>query len=142
MNEHLSERFGRSKRGVKGSRGPTQAEVWLLPPKLNTRIREYYEAQPVEGGSWLQRPEFPTSEEILDKDSSSSSSSMIEICPNKPKGAFEDVQDYLSTQYELLREDAIKGLRDAVDRFSFTPAASEDAFQEQMGIYDKVFAFI
>lgn len=142
MNEHLPERFGRSRRGGKDDRRPQQAEVLLLPPKLNPRIREYFEGKPVAGGAWLRRPEFPTSGEILDRDGSSSSSSsssdIVEISPNKPVGAFEDIEDYLSTQYELLREDAVKGLRDAVARVRITSQAAEDAFSGQVGIYEKV----
>ncbi|KAF2163371.1 hypothetical protein M409DRAFT_68628 [Zasmidium cellare ATCC 36951] len=149
MNEHLSERISRSRRGGKADcQQPTgQVEVLLLPPKLNPRIREYFEGPPVAGGAWLRRPEFPTSEEILDYDGSSSSSSsdntdsassVVEISANKPIGAFEDIEDYLSTQYELLREDAIKGLRDAVARVRITPQAAEDAFSGQVGIYEKI----
>lgn len=144
MNEHLSERFGRSRRSGKGDRRQEQGDqalVLIQPQKLNTRIREYVESKPAQGGSWLRRPEYPTSEEILDRDggsSSSSSSDIVVLSPNKPEGPFENVEDYLSTQYELLREDAVKGLRDAVAKLSFTPEAMEDAFSGAIGIYDKV----
>lgn len=142
MHEHLRERFGRSRRGAKDDRRTGLAEVLLLPPKLNSRIREYFEGRPVAGEAWLRRPEFPTSEEILDRDGSSTSSSpssdIVELSPNKPIGAFEDIEDYLSTQYELLREDAVKGLRDSVARVRITSQAAEDAFSGQVGIYEKV----
>ncbi|XP_070575224.1 NFX1-type zinc finger-containing protein 1-like isoform X1 [Ptychodera flava] len=36
------------------------------------------------------------------------------IRPNKPKGSFEDVNDYLDIQFRLLREDFIAPLRDGV----------------------------
>ena len=47
------------------------------------------------------------------------------------------LDEYLGTHYELLREDSIKGLRDAVLSIKFTPEAKEDAFNGAIGIYDK-----
>ena len=138
MNEHLAERFGRSKKG--GTRHEVQrVEVWIQPAKLNPRIREYYEGEVADGGSWLSRPEIPTTEELLDTDTNSSASSdIVEIAPNKPKGPFEDKEDYLSTQYELLREDATRPLREAVSLVRSKPRAIEEDFDGQIGIYDKV----
>ena len=46
-------------------------------------------------------------------------------------------EEYLSTHYELLREDAVRRLRDAVTQVKLTPAASEDAFNGAIGIYEK-----
>jgi hypothetical protein len=41
MNEDLIERFKRTKNAYRGNK--TQAEILLLPQKLNNRIRQYYE---------------------------------------------------------------------------------------------------
>lgn len=137
MNEDLLERFGRAKKGV---RSQTQkVEVWLQPAKLNTRIREYCEQEAADGGSWLSRPEIPTTAELMDTDTSSSASSdIVEIATNKPVGAFGGKEEYLSTQYELLREDATRPLREAVARVREKPNSGEDAFEGQVGIYSKV----
>ena len=89
MNENLSGRFGRSKRQGKQPTG--HAEVWILPPRLNMRIREYFEprASSSEQGAWVKRPEIPNSTEMLDTDSDGSTTSdVVEIAPNKPDGAW------------------------------------------------------
>ena len=90
MNEDLVERLRRS-RPPRPAR--EQAEVWIMPQKLNLKVREYFDPakKPVQGGPWLDRPEIPTSGEVLDIESESSSSSgPVEIVPNRPKGAWED----------------------------------------------------
>lgn len=141
MNEHLRERFGRSK-GAGQRRQGEQAEVLILQPKLNSKIREYYEPKSVEGGQWLRRPEMPTAAELMDNDteesSSDKSSDIIELEPNKPLGAFKSKEQYLSTHYELLREDAVRPLREAVCKMRNAPAAVEETFSGQIGIYEKV----
>lgn len=43
--------------------------------------------------------------------------------------------------YELLREDAIQPLRQAVSRVKATPSANEGAYGGAIGIYNKVRAF-
>ena len=47
-------------------------------------------------------------------------------------------EEYLSAHYELLREDAVRPLREAVQQVRITPQAKEDAFQGSIGIYEKV----
>lgn len=102
MNENLLERFTRNKHGARGganhhnnsnSSGDKQkADIWVLPQKLNPRVREYYQAtrKPADSGPWVDRPELPTSAEILDLDGEGSTSSeIVEIVPNKPQGAWE-----------------------------------------------------
>lgn len=139
MNEQLQERFGRSRRAFKEERA--QVELWAMPQKLNLKVREYFEdaKKVVDGGPWLDRPEIPSSKEVLDTETESTSSSdNVEIIPNRPKGAWESKEAYLAAQYELLREDAVRPLRIAVAQVKFTPTANEDAFNGAIGIYDKV----
>lgn len=45
---------------------------------------------------------------------------------------------YLSAHYELLREDAVKPLRDAVGVVRANPSADENALPGAIGIYEKV----
>lgn len=90
MNENLVERFGRSRKGIRPD--GDEARVWIQPQKLNHKVREYFEdaKKHIEGGHWLDRPEVPTSSEVLDQDTGSSSSSdIVEIVPNKPVGSWE-----------------------------------------------------
>lgn len=90
MNENLIERFGRSSKAFRPENNAT--DLWILPPQLNLKIRQYFEdsKKPVDGRSWLERPEVPTSAEVLDTDTNSSSSSdIVEIVPNRPTGAWE-----------------------------------------------------
>ncbi|KAK0279811.1 hypothetical protein LTR91_005563 [Friedmanniomyces endolithicus] len=139
MNENLVERFGRARQAVRPER--ETAQVWILPPTLNHRIRQYFQPStvPIHGGAWLSRPAVPSSEEILDTDTASSNSAdIVEIVPNKPQGAWESKEAYLSTQYELLREDALQPLRLAVARMRITPEGNEETFSGTIGIYDKV----
>ncbi|KAK3676923.1 hypothetical protein LTR78_003127 [Recurvomyces mirabilis] len=164
MNEGLTERFGRSRRVFRPEPGRDVAEVCIQPPQLNLKVREYFEdaKRAVEGGSWLLRPEIPSAAEILDIDEtgSDSSSTCVEIVPNKPKGAWESkgtsnvtaltfdpnaseadghsIEAYLGAQYELLREDAVRMLREAVSLVRVTPDAKEDAFNGKIGLYEKV----
>ena len=87
-NEHISEKFTRSR---VPARSGDEAVVWVQPPRLNEKIRDYFEAAkaPVKGGSWLDCPEVPTSEEVLDIVTEGTSDSVVEIVPNRPKGAWE-----------------------------------------------------
>ncbi|KAK0279177.1 hypothetical protein LTR35_008912 [Friedmanniomyces endolithicus] len=138
MNENLLERFGRARRAFRPER--EQAQVWILPSTLNLRIRNYFQPStvPIHGSAWLSRPAVPSTEEILDTDTASSNSAdIVEIVPNKPQGAWESKEAYLSAQYELLREDALQPLRMAVARMRITPEGNEETFCASIGIYDK-----
>ncbi|KAK3719925.1 hypothetical protein LTR37_004048 [Vermiconidia calcicola] len=139
MNENIIERFGRSRRAFKQPQ--EQAEVWILPQQLNANVRQYFEdsGKPVEGGSWLRRPEIPSSAEILDIEAEGSTSSGdVEVQVNRLKGPWDSKEEYLGTHYELLREDAIRPLREAVSKVRMMPTATEETFDGSIGIYEKV----
>jgi hypothetical protein len=98
MNEHLAERFGRSRQAKRDSR--ETADLWIQPAQLNPNVRQYFQdaQKPVDGGSWLSRPEVPSSAEVLDIDvNSSTSSDIVEIVPNKREGAWESKGEPLPT---------------------------------------------
>lgn len=90
MNEHLAERFGRSRRPEKTI--GNSVDVLVLPQALNPRVREYFDPPKaaVQGGAWLQRPEVPSSAEVLDQDgldtTGSSASSDVVLPVNKKRG--------------------------------------------------------
>ena len=91
MKENLLERFARSKHGPRAE-NKQKVDIWVLPQKPNLKVREYYQntRKPANAGPWVDRPEVPTAAELLDQDGEGSSSSeIVEIVPNKPKGAWE-----------------------------------------------------
>lgn len=101
MNEHIQERFGRSRNAFKTPRD--QAQVWIIPQQLNEKVRQYFDPpkKPVAGGHWLKRPEIPSSAEVLDKDTGgSTSSSEVELVPNRKKGAWESKGELPLTSFE------------------------------------------
>jgi len=90
MNEDLIEKFKRGKHAHRGNK--QQAEIWLLPQKLNNRVRQYYEPAKTAtvAGPWLSRPGIPSSDELLDIDSDNSSNpDIVEIVPNRETGGWE-----------------------------------------------------
>lgn len=77
--------------GVNHEQGDTDS----LPPRLNSMIREYFEEakRQVDGGTWLERPEIPTSREMLDLDecpaeNGSTGSGAVSLTPNKKVGGW------------------------------------------------------
>ncbi|CAO2653891.1 Nn.00g106240.m01.CDS01 [Neocucurbitaria sp. VM-36] len=148
VNAHLSERFSGvsflNDNSVPNDKVPTSG-----PSRVNNDIREYYELskKPVTGGAWLDQPEIPSPSEVLRKKpgfSSTEANTLIEIDenirPHKIEGAYENNEDYLRTKYELLREDAIRPLREAIDEIRADPFKDEAEYSNQsIGIYDPVY---
>jgi helicase required for RNAi-mediated heterochromatin assembly 1 len=64
-----------------------------------------------------------------------------ELRPNKVQGAYENNEEYLGTQYDLLREDSIRPLREAVAHVRASPWLDEAEYQNSanIGIYDPVY---
>lgn len=110
MNEHLAERFGRSRRPVKAP--GNSVDVLVLPQVLNHLGREYYNPPKtgVQGEALLNRPEIPPSVEVLDQDGLDTTGPPA----NKKEEAWDSKDEYLGTHYELLREHAVRFLREAV----------------------------
>ncbi|KAH3495940.1 hypothetical protein KXW24_002441 [Aspergillus fumigatus] len=97
-------------------------------------IREYYRKQDHgQKDSWLQKPEIPTPEEILP---SSSDEDCVELMPNRIDGPWTSKDSYLRAHYELLREDAVAPLRDAVAYFRNDPQMVDS---QAVSIYEKVY---
>ncbi|KAK5164997.1 hypothetical protein LTR04_001607 [Oleoguttula sp. CCFEE 6159] len=122
-----------------------------LPPSqaLNTKIRDYFAAarQPVSADSWLSRPEFPTSAEVMDLDGIPDDEGSddgylrenISMGSNRIEGAWDSKEHYLSTHYELLREDSVKPIREAVAQIKHLPLANEDEYQGTISVYERVY---
>ncbi len=131
MNEHLTEKFARSRRPQHWSNTSPDHNQSREP--LNRDIRAYVEAAntaPAKGSKpWLSRSEIPTTEEILDDEEEE-----VRLLPNRLDKPWPNRRKYLETHYELLREDAISPLRDAVQQFRQTPDMCDDS---QLAVYDK-----
>ncbi|KAL1630432.1 hypothetical protein SLS56_004960 [Neofusicoccum ribis] len=109
-------------------------------PDLPHAIREYVNQtrQPVNSSSWLSRQEIPTSCEILDTEDVPGIDGTISIPPNKVEGPWPSKETYLEAHYELLREDTILPLRQAVGRVKRKPWAREDEYGNTVGVYNNV----
>ncbi|KAI0585805.1 Superfamily I DNA and RNA helicase and helicase subunits [Pyrenophora tritici-repentis] len=147
VNADLSERFCRAT-PFTGSSVPNDNVPASEPVRPNQDIRDYLQLakKPVISGAWLRKPEIPTSSEVLcvKSDFSNSEQNLIEIeeniRPHKIEGAYENKEDYLRTTYELLREDAIRPLREALDEFRADPFKDEAEYNNQgIGVYDPVY---
>jgi helicase required for RNAi-mediated heterochromatin assembly 1 len=104
--------------------------------KLNVGIRAYaHAADDIMKSSpsrWLCQPEVPTSAEILlagDDD--------VVLPANKIDGPWKSKDKYLKAHYNLLREDAVSPLRDAVEIFRQNPDMMESD-SKVVAIYEKV----
>lgn len=84
-------------------------------PTLNKDIRAYVaraDALANETG-WVSRPELPTTDEILGAEESEDCG-VVSLVPNQILGPWPSKDMYLKAHYDLLREDAVSPLRDAV----------------------------
>lgn len=101
----------------------------------NPAIRKYFfqAEQSADEGDWLSRPEIPSSEEIIGAESSDDD--CVELTPNNVTGPWLSKDLYLKSHYELLREDAVAPLRDAVAYVREDPQMMDS---QTVAIYDKV----
>ncbi|KAJ4356660.1 uncharacterized protein N0V89_004696 [Didymosphaeria variabile] len=150
MNAHLVERL----RAVQLQDSYPDPEVAPLarPSRTNNDIDKYYKVASksvANAGPWLHKPEFPTSSElfpdVLTGTGFTEGEQIIsfseELRPNKVDGDYECNEEYLGTQYELLREDAIRPLREAVQEVRKDPWRDESDYPSSsgIGIYEPVY---
>ncbi|KAH9869545.1 hypothetical protein IAQ61_006752 [Plenodomus lingam] len=144
VNAHLHERFG------SGNMIPHDDIPTSAGPHENDDIQNYFklaEKEVIGAGEWLDKPEIPTSSEILRKQTgfrSIESENLIEvdenIQPHKVEGPYERNEHYLRTKYELFREDAVRPLRETIDVVRADPFKDEAEYgNNNMGIYDPVY---
>ncbi|EGD92834.1 DEAD box helicase [Trichophyton tonsurans CBS 112818] len=100
---------------------------------IDKEIKEYVTSSDHSGtpGTWTANPELPSSEEILGLDDEE----VISLGVNQIHGPWPSKDTYLKTHYELLREDAVAPLRDAVAYFRHDPRMSDSS---QCCVYEKV----
>lgn len=147
-NAHLTERFGNAvPQQHRNSQVPDDNIPESGPAKANEDIRKYYElaGKPVAGaGSWLEKPEIPHPSEILRQAPVSGALETLittdeEPRPKKVDGAYDSTEDYLSTEYDLLREDALRPLREAVAEVREDAWKDEALYEKSVGIYEPVY---
>jgi helicase required for RNAi-mediated heterochromatin assembly 1 len=103
-------------------------------PNTASAIRQYFRdaAQLAEPDTWLAIPEFPTTEEIMAPDSEDAPPT------NNLTGGWASKDEYLSTQYSLLREDAVSSLWHAVHLAKNSPRQSSQPLDNFIRIYTNV----
>lgn len=106
----------------------------------NTDIRNYFVGPKFSGDDeqWLSKPEIPSPEEIVGTDSASSDD-CVDLMPNNVVGPWLSKDLYLKAHYELLREDAVAPLRDAVAYVREDPRMMDS---QTVAIYEKVSFFL
>ncbi|KAF2134773.1 P-loop containing nucleoside triphosphate hydrolase protein [Dothidotthia symphoricarpi CBS 119687] len=148
MNAHIHERFGDLSFRDGGAHVPNDNIPTSGPSRANNDIRQYFELarKPVAGGAWLDKPEIPSPAEIMPErkhDFSTGHQNLIDIDglrPHRVKGAYESNEEYLSTKYELMREDCIRDFRECVEEVRVDPYKLESEYTNQsIGIYDPVY---
>lgn len=147
-NTHLTERWGSAvPQQRRNPEVPDDSISESVPSKANEDVRKYYDlaSKPVAGaGPWLDKPETPHPDEILRHQPASGTIETLittdeDPRPKKIDGAYDNTEDYLSTEYELLREDALRPLREAVAEVHKDPWKDEAQYEKSVGIYEPVY---
>lgn len=138
LNAHLSERFSRERSAFRTDATATDAAAVSRGARLNTRIREYFAPQPQQEDEprWRLCPEVPSSFELLDLPEDEGDTE-VTLPVNNIKGAWPSKSEYLKAHYELLREDAVRPLREAILQVKVKPTAAEADHSGSIGIYEK-----
>jgi hypothetical protein len=85
-----------------------------LPQKSDFEIvRDHIYFTPSGPESWHTKPEFPSAEEILARESGRES-----LPENHVDTPWPSKEDYLKAQYEILRHEAVEGLRYSVATYA------------------------
>ena len=138
-NENLQERFGRSRAAFREA--PTVQNTSSSDVPLNQDIRTYAkrQANSLPDLPWTSQPEFPSTQEVFDANRQAHDEEPVEVPSNIIVGPFESKENYLSCQYELLREDAISPLRDVISELQVDPFRMERNYENGACIYEKAY---
>ncbi|OKL64232.1 hypothetical protein UA08_00707 [Talaromyces atroroseus] len=105
------------------------------PPEIRQYVLKALKLDPKQ--RWLSYPEIPAAEEIMGLTSAiNQEEGHIDIVPNQISGAWESREEYLSAHYELLREDSVALLRDAVAYLKEEPTLNDT---HEICVYEKVY---
>jgi helicase required for RNAi-mediated heterochromatin assembly 1 len=101
-------------------------------PVANPDVRKYVLERPSSTDEgWISKPEILASQEVT----GSEDDDVIPLMPNQISGPWPSKEAYLSAHYELLREDALAPLRDAVAYVKEDPSMMDS---KEVCIYEKV----
>ncbi|KAJ4984384.1 helicase required for RNAi-mediated heterochromatin assembly 1 [Stagonosporopsis vannaccii] len=119
-----------------------------VPARVTQDIRTYFEvaSKPVAGaGPWLNKPEIPHPHKILREEPGFNTIETLvstedeDPRPKKIDGPYESTEDYLRTEYDLLSEDALRPLREAIAEVRKKPYKEEARYEKNVGIYEPVY---
>lgn len=113
---------------------PPSEDAGLLG--LNKDIRQYIRKKDAAGRDdepWLSKQELPSSDEIMGTEMENDD--CVALMPNRILGPWPSSGAYLRAHYELLREDAVAPLRDAVAYVKDDPHMMDSPL---LNIYEKV----
>ncbi|KAI9664287.1 MAG: hypothetical protein M1829_005842 [Trizodia sp. TS-e1964] len=146
--QHLQKYFGRkAKLRPKDQGGARGSGFDRLPVPLNKTLHDYGTKEPpqemLDSCSWLLRREIPTSREILGYDNEVKPAAgardeigtEVEIPINIVDQPWDSKADYIGAHYQLLREDTVAPLRDAVDELRAEPSTLDN---ERVCVYENV----
>lgn len=88
-------------------------------------MKEHVFFTPIEGSTWQSKPELPTAQEILAPQEES------EVLPENPVDKpWSSKDEYLKAQYEILRCNAVEGLRYSVNSYISARRAGYEVIEE------------
>ncbi|KAE8157032.1 P-loop containing nucleoside triphosphate hydrolase protein [Aspergillus tamarii] len=111
---------------------PTKPTVHPVIP-VNQDVKAYFAEKVLDSSQpWLLSPEIPSPDEIM---GAGSETEFVDLLPNRIVGPWNSKNEYLKAHYELLREDSVAPLRDAVAYFREDPEMQDTNI---VSIYEKV----
>ena len=102
-------------------------------------MEQYVHTEAVGDATWLNALEVPSEEEIGWIVDGRVEVPRIRVKANKLQGPFLDKDEYLETHAELMRNDGMSPLRDAVDEFRLHPDMMEKDSEVNTRIYENVY---
>jgi hypothetical protein len=146
INADILERFSNAKYHRRYGGGAQDDSYHQMTKYHNLAIQKYIidAGQAADPQSWLSCPEIPTPEEALDITEPwqrvDPEDNGILLSGNRLCGPWDSKDQYLSAQFEMLREEVIRPLREAIHWVKNNPTLREDqhAFGGNIGIYEKV----
>lgn len=107
--------------GLPRSKKPSNEEITQT---LLQHINRLYEKRHVpQSQQWCTLPEIPSGSELLDQMADQST-----LPPNVIDGPWESKEAYIGAHYQLLREDGLAPLRNALATFKSSPFMVDDRF--------------
>ncbi|CAG8245566.1 unnamed protein product [Penicillium olsonii] len=97
---------------------------------VNERVGDYFRNEREDVANWQSKSEIHSQEEILGTDKPHS------LVPNIPDASWPSSEEYLQAHYNLLREDAVTPLRDAVAMVQDNPLQADE---KGVAVYENVY---